>query len=141
MRRLPLLCLKPFGRGNDFNHSAGLDNDIESFALCKFYDIWLDSSSCNRSDKMTFIDVAILIEAKTTPKVDDVLDHIERLEKFRRCADMRGDKRQFIGAIAGATVKPNVIKFAQNKGLYVIVQTGRTVEIVPTPEGFQATKW
>ena len=88
-------------------------------------------------------DVAILIEAKTTPKVDDVLDHIERLEKFRSHVNRDGniDKRHFIGAIAGATVKPNVIKFAQSKGLYVIVQTGRVVEIVPTPEGFQAKKW
>ena len=88
-------------------------------------------------------DVAILIEAKTTPKVDDVLDHIERLEKFRSHVNRDGkvEQRQFIGAIAGATVKPNVIKFAQGKGLYVIVQTGRVVEIVPAPEGFQAEKW
>ncbi|MCL2119110.1 MAG: DUF724 domain-containing protein [Planctomycetaceae bacterium] len=86
-------------------------------------------------------DVAILIEVKTRPKADDVLDHIERLEKFRRCADTRGDKRRFIGAIAGASVEPEVVKFAHRKGMYVIVQAGRMVEIVSTPEGFQAKKW
>jgi len=88
-------------------------------------------------------DVAILIEAKTRPKGDDVLGHIERLEKFRNLVNRDGnvDKRQFIGAIAGASVDLEVIKFAHRNGLYVIVQTGRIVEIVPTPEGFQARKW
>ena len=88
-------------------------------------------------------DVAILIEAKTRPKGDDVLGHIERLEKFRNLVNRDGnvDKRQFIGAIAGASVDLEVIKFAHRNGLYVIVQTGRIVEIVPTPEGFQAKKW
>jgi hypothetical protein len=88
-------------------------------------------------------DVAILIEAKTRPKLDDVLGHIERLEKFRSHVNRDGnvERRQFIGAIAGASVESNVIKFAQSKGLYVIVQAGRTVEIVPAPEGFQAKKW
>ena len=88
-------------------------------------------------------DVAILIEVKTMPKVDDVLDHMDRLEKYRSHVSRNGhvERRQFIGAVAGAVVKPNVIKFAQSKGMYVIVQAGRTVEIVTLPEGFVAKKW
>jgi len=88
-------------------------------------------------------DIVILIEAKTKLKVDDVLDHIDRLEKYRRHVNKNGDidKRKFIGAVAGASVTPDVIKFAQRQGLYVIVQAGRTVEIITPPEGFVAKKW
>jgi hypothetical protein len=86
-------------------------------------------------------DTAILIEVKTTLKTSDVLEQIEKLEKYRHHVDKHGDKRHFIGAVAGAVVEENVIWFAQNKGLYVIVQSGRAVEIVTPPEGFTAKKW
>jgi len=88
-------------------------------------------------------DIAILIEAKTALKTKDVLEHIERLEKYRAYLDRTGksDRWRLIGAVATASARPDVIKFAQRKGLYVIVQTGRTVEIVTPPEGFVAKKW
>jgi hypothetical protein len=88
-------------------------------------------------------DIAILIEVKTTLRTADVLGHIERLEKYRSHINKNGDvdRRQFIGAVAGASVAPDVIKFAQRKGLYVIVQAGRTVEILSPPVGFVAKKW
>ncbi|MCL2625135.1 MAG: PD-(D/E)XK nuclease family protein, partial [Planctomycetaceae bacterium] len=46
-------------------------------------------------------DIAILIEAKTTLKMDDVREHIERLEKYRRHIDSNGngEKRCYIGAV------------------------------------------
>jgi len=88
-------------------------------------------------------DVAILIEAKTTLKMDDVREHIERLEKYRRYADARGRDThvRYVGAVAGTVVAENVIHFAHENGLYVIVQTARDVEIVPLPEGFTAKEW
>jgi len=86
-------------------------------------------------------DIAILIEVKTTLETKDVRDHIERLEKFRRYSDARGDKRRFIGAVAGAVVSNNVADFALENGLYVIVQSGEAVEIITPPEGFVAKKW
>jgi len=89
-------------------------------------------------------DIAILIEAKTTLKTDDVKDHIERLEKYRRHIDEKInsiDRRKFVGAVAAASVADHVIKFAQRSGLYVIVQAGKTVEIIAPPEGFVAKKW
>jgi len=87
-------------------------------------------------------DVAILVEAKTTLKTEDVLEHIERLEKYRRCMDAAGtDSRRFIGAVAGAVVEPNVAAFAQKHGMYVIAQSGKAFEIVPSPEGFVPKKW
>ena len=87
-------------------------------------------------------DVAILIEVKTNLKTADVLEHIERLEKYRCCIDAAGsDQRHFIGVVAGAVVEKNVVDFAQKLGLYVIVQSGRAVEIIPSPEGFVPQKW
>ena len=87
-------------------------------------------------------DVAILVEVKTNLKNDDVLDHIERLEKYRRWKNSKGQsEKRYIGALAGAVVANNVIKFAQKKGMYVIVQMGNNVEIVPPPEGFKAKEW
>jgi len=88
-------------------------------------------------------DVAILIEVKTTLETTDVREHIERLEKYRRYTDARrlGRQSRFIGAVAGAVVKDDAAKFAQENGLYVIVQSGDAVEIIPPPEGFSAKEW
>ena len=89
-------------------------------------------------------DIVILIEVKTTLKTDDVRDHIERLEKYRCHINEKSshiDRREFIGAVAAASVADHVVKFAQRNGLYVIIQAGRTVEIITPPEGFTAKKW
>jgi hypothetical protein len=83
-------------------------------------------------------DVVILIEVKTRLTDDDVREHIERLEKYRRYGD---DKRRIMGAVAAAVVSDDVIKFAHRKGLYVIVQSGEAVEIIASPEGFVAKEW
>jgi hypothetical protein len=38
-------------------------------------------------------------------------------------------------------VSKEVVKFAQKKGMYVIVQSGEAVEIVTPPKGFKAKEW
>jgi len=86
---------------------------------------------------------AILIEVKTTLETSDVRQHIERIEKYRRHVDAkgRGDHRHFIGAVAGAVVEGDAEKIAHENGIYVIVQSGKAVEIVAQPEGFKAKEW
>ena len=87
-------------------------------------------------------DIAILIEVKTNLQNDDVLDHVDRLEKYRRWKDSKGEgKKRYIGALACAIAADNVVKFAQRKGMYVIVQQGNEVKIVDSPEGFKAKEW
>ena len=87
-------------------------------------------------------DVAILVEVKTTLKNDDVLDHVERMEKYRNWIDSTGsDKKRYIGAVASPSVEDNVLKFAQRKGFYVIVQSGDIFEIIKPPEGFVPKTW
>jgi len=86
-------------------------------------------------------EIAILIEVKTTLKTKNVRKLKDKLEKFRREADSKGDKRRFIGAVAGAVVEGDAKEVAHENGMYVIVQSGKAMEILPTPEGFEAWEW
>ena len=104
------------------NHNLGIHGEI---------DLFLENG-----------DIAILIEIKTTLETKDVRKHIDRLEKFRRYVDAKGvDKRHFIGAVAGAVIEGEAEEFAHENGIYVIVQSGKAVDIVTPPEGFAAKKW
>ena len=86
--------------------------------------------------------VAILIEVKTTLETEDVRKHIQRMEEFRRCVEAKGgDKRRFVGAVAGAVIKGDAAEFAIENGLYVIAQAGNSFQIVAPPEGFVAKEW
>jgi hypothetical protein len=84
-------------------------------------------------------DKAMLVEVKTKPTTEDVKDHIKRLEKMRVYADLHGDKRTFLGSVAGAVVTANVKEYALKQGLYVIEPSGETFNITP-PDG-QPKEW
>ena len=87
-------------------------------------------------------DVAILVEVKTTLKMDHVVEHLERMEKYRRFVDANSKNgKRFVGAVAGTVIAENVINFAHDNGLYVIIQSARAVEIITQPEGFRAKEW
>jgi len=87
-------------------------------------------------------DVAVLVEVKTTLKMDHVVEHIERMEKYRHFVDADGKSgKRFVGAVAGTVIAENVINFAHGNGLYVIIQSARAVEILATPKGFKAKEW
>ena len=76
-------------------------------------------------------DKALLVEVKTKLTTEDVKDHIERLEKMRKYADLHGDKRTFLGAVAGVVMTSNVKEFALGQGFYVIEPSGETFNITP----------
>ena len=87
-------------------------------------------------------DISILIEVKTMLEMSDVRKYLEQIENFRIYADARWkDVPRFIGAVAGAVVEDDAIKFAHENGLYTIVQSGEAVEIIKVPEGFKAREW
>ena len=86
-------------------------------------------------------DLAIIIEVKTTFKAKNIGSLKNTMERFRRASDMKGDKRRFVGAIAGAVIEGEAVKLAHEEGIYVIVQSGKAMEILPTPEGFVAKQW
>jgi hypothetical protein len=72
-----------------------------------------------------------LVEVKTKLTTEHIKEHIERLEKMRRHADLRGDKRSFLGAVAGVIMTPTVKDYALKQGLFAIEPSGETLNITP----------
>jgi len=83
----------------------------------------------------------MLLKIKTELSVSDVDDHIERIEKIRQYMDTRNDDRILVGAAAGGFVPKNVLKYAQKKGIFVVIQTGEAVAIADLPQGFIFREW
>ena len=79
-------------------------------------------------------DNAMLVEIKTKLTVERINDHIERLEKMRKYADLRGDKRTFLGAVAGVVVTDKERYYALDQGFYLIEPAGQNLNITP-PNG------
>jgi hypothetical protein len=109
---------------------ANLNTDVSDYDNKIFFEI---DAFLQNGDK------AMLVEVKTKPTAEDVKDHIKRLEKMRVYADLRGDKRVFLGSVAGAIVTTNVKEYALGQGFYVIEPSGDTFNIIP-PNG-QPKEW
>jgi hypothetical protein len=77
---------------------------------------------------------AMLVEAKSKLTTEHVNEHIERLEKMRKYADLHGDKRSFLGAVAGVILTSNVKEYALKHGFFAIEPSGETFNIIP-PNG------
>ncbi|MDR2097611.1 MAG: hypothetical protein LBP37_03745 [Spirochaetaceae bacterium] len=43
----------------------------------------------------------MIAETNTKPGIDDINDHVERMEKLRKYADLRNDRRKYTGTVAG----------------------------------------
>jgi predicted AAA+ superfamily ATPase len=76
-------------------------------------------------------DKAMLIEVKTKLTKERIYKHILRLKKMRKYADLHGDKRTFLGAVAGIVVTDEIRKYALSQGLYFIEYAGETFYITP----------
>ena len=77
---------------------------------------------------------AMLIEVKTKLTLERIDYHLDRLEKMRKYADLYGDKRTFLGAVAGIVVTDEVKNYALNQGFYFIEYSGENFYITP-PSG------
>jgi hypothetical protein len=120
----------------------------------KFKDFGLNFPKANSNtnisdqDKNTFLEIdvmlessgkAMLVEIANELTTENVKDHIARLKKMRAYADSHGDKRTFLGAVAGAAKTPKVKEYALKQGFYVIEPSGETFNITP-PNG-QPKEW
>ncbi|MDR1948814.1 MAG: hypothetical protein LBQ38_05445 [Spirochaetaceae bacterium] len=85
-------------------------------------------------------DVALAVKVKTKLTTENVMDHIERMEKLRSYADGHGDSRRLIGAVAGAIISAEAKPFAIKNGFYVIEQTGDTA-VISVPDDFVPKEW
>jgi len=79
-------------------------------------------------------DIAMVVEIKTKLTVERINKHMDRLEKMRKYANLRGDKRIFLGAVAGVVVTDEVRDYALNQGFYLIEPSGESFNITP-PNG------
>ncbi len=81
----------------------------------------------------------LAIEVKSTLSVDDVNEHIERLNNFKRFFPQYRDKN-LLGAVAGIVFDGAGDKYAYRQGLFVIGQTGETVHIL-NDDQFKPRLW
>jgi hypothetical protein len=79
-------------------------------------------------------DKVMVVEVKTQLTLERINKHIERLEKMRAYANLHGDKRSFLGAVAGVVVTDEVRNYALSQGFYVIEPSGEDLNITP-PNG------
>jgi hypothetical protein len=81
----------------------------------------------------------VAIECKSNLSIDDVNEHLQRLEKIKRMIP-RYKENRILGAVAGMVVPENVAMYAIRKGLYVIGQNGDHLELRNQTE-FVAKVW
>ena len=81
----------------------------------------------------------VAIECKSNLSIDDVNEHLERLEKIKRFLPDHVNKR-ISGALAGMVIPANVASYAIKKGLYVIGQNGEHLEL-RNEKSFTAKTW
>ena len=74
---------------------------------------------------------AILVEVKTKLTEERINKHVVRLEKMRKHADLHGDKRVFLGAVAGFSITDNERKMVLEQGFYLIEPDGENFNITP----------
>ena len=72
---------------------------------------------------------AMLVEVKTKLTQERIISHVKRLEKMRKHADLHGDKRSFLGAVAGFAITEELRKIALGEGLYLIEPNGENFNI------------
>jgi len=81
----------------------------------------------------------VAIECKSNLSIDDVNEHLERLEKIKRLIPRYKDNR-ILGAVAGMVIPANVASYAIRKGLFVIGQNGEHLEL-QNDASFKAKVW
>jgi hypothetical protein len=86
-------------------------------------------------------DKVMAVEIKSKPNIDDIHDHIERMEKLRIYADLHNDKRVYLGAVAGVVFGDSEKIYALKKGFYVIEPSGDTFNIIEPKGSYHPHEW
>ena len=74
-------------------------------------------------------DCCVLIEVKSSLSVEDVKEHLERMDKFKPLFPEHKGKKIY-GAVAGMVIEEGADKFAWRKGFFVITQRGDSAVIL-----------
>jgi hypothetical protein len=84
-------------------------------------------------------DCCVVIEVKSKLKIDDVNEHLERMEKFKSLFPEYADKKAF-GAVAAMVIPKEVAKYAYRQGFFVITQQGESV-VMLNDDKFVPAAW
>ncbi|MDZ7762149.1 MAG: hypothetical protein U5L00_18090 [Desulfovermiculus sp.] len=84
-------------------------------------------------------DLALAVECKSRLGIDDVNEHLDRLNRFKRLLPRYSDVR-LMGAVAGMVVPDDVARYAYRRGLYVLAQSGESV-IIRNDDTFTPGIW
>ena len=81
----------------------------------------------------------VAVEVKTTLRADDVKDFVRTLDDFKTFFP---EYREYkvVGAVAGMRLQKGVDEYAKRHKLYVLAQSGETVQIL-NDEDFEARVW
>ena len=87
-------------------------------------------------------DMCMIVEVKRElDRMDDVDEHLKRMQLIRQHPPEIIGNKQLLGAMAGGVVDPNVKEYAYKSGFFVLELTGESVHLIPPPEGFEPAKW
>jgi chromosome segregation ATPase len=86
-------------------------------------------------------DTELLVEVKTSLSIEDVDDHIKRIENYRRCAGSTSGKRKIFGAVASGVNRKGAGEHALKRGLFFITQSGESFKIMSPPKGVKLKTW
>ncbi len=81
----------------------------------------------------------VVVECKSRLTCEHVDEHLRRMEKFKRVLPQYKD-HQALGAVAAMVMNDGVKEYAHSQGLYVLCQSGESVEI-SRPVGFVSKVW
>lgn len=81
----------------------------------------------------------ILVECKSKLTHDGVNEHLVRLAAFKQYFPIY-DKYTVLGAVAGIVMPENVSDYAKSQGLFVLAQSGDSIEIRNT-DTFEPKEW
>jgi septal ring factor EnvC (AmiA/AmiB activator) len=86
-------------------------------------------------------DTVMAVEIKSKPSGEDIDEHIERMEKLRKYADLHNDRRKYLAAMAGAVFSGSRKTYALKKGFYVIEPSGDTFNITVPSGSYYPHVW
>lgn len=84
-------------------------------------------------------DEVVAIECKSALSMDDVNEHIARLEQIKALLPSYASKR-VLGAVTAMVIPENVARYAYRQGLFVLGQYGESVVILNDAQ-FQPKGW
>ncbi len=84
-------------------------------------------------------DCCVLVEVKSSLSVEDVKEHLERMDKFKPLFPEHKDKKIY-GAVAGMVIEEGADRFAWRKGFFVITQRGDSAVIL-NDDKFKPHAW